>query len=340
MLGKMLGFGRNENYDKAIRLFDQGLYEEAIEAFARPEPSGKRDTLTERLAKFYTAEAHANLGQCALKRRRLGACGASLPRGAEDSSALRGPAFQPGACASATAEVFRRLESLDNALQINPRFAKAHFHRGLALYASGKREDGVEAICKALEIEHGFDTDACRAGIQKHYEGDYAAALHALEMVSATDVDDILFHFRLGDDLYRRGLFQDAIEEYDKALELNPSYADVHNHRGIALSAFDRPDEALESFQSALEINPDYVEARLNLGVTLRGSRPPLGCHEGVRERAEVGPGEHDRAAEYGRTDGRGCLGMLLLLLSFYFRPIPASRYSANSSSVSSLAAR
>ena len=62
MLGKMLGFGRNENYDKAIRLFDQGLYEEAIEGFSRPEPAGKRDALTERLARFYTAEAHANLG--------------------------------------------------------------------------------------------------------------------------------------------------------------------------------------------------------------------------------------------------------------------------------------
>ena len=33
MIGKMLGFGRNEHYDRAIRLFDQGLFEEAVEAF-------------------------------------------------------------------------------------------------------------------------------------------------------------------------------------------------------------------------------------------------------------------------------------------------------------------
>src|SRR5437660_972439 len=68
ILGKMLGFGRNEHYDRAIRLFDQGLYEEAIEAFGLSRATGRKDPLTDRLALFYTAEAHANLGQAALKR--------------------------------------------------------------------------------------------------------------------------------------------------------------------------------------------------------------------------------------------------------------------------------
>ena len=34
MLGRMLGFGRNEHYDKGIRLFDQGMYEETVAELA------------------------------------------------------------------------------------------------------------------------------------------------------------------------------------------------------------------------------------------------------------------------------------------------------------------
>src|SRR5262249_4352642 len=142
-----------------------------------------------------------------------------------------------------------------------PRFAKAHFHRGLALYASGEREQGIEAARKALELEPGFGTDAFHRGMKAHAEGDHAAALHGLEMVSATEVDDILFHYRLGDDLYRRGMYMDAAAEYKKALELNPNYADIHNHLGIALSADKEYEQAVSAFKKALETNPAFVDA-------------------------------------------------------------------------------
>jgi tetratricopeptide (TPR) repeat protein len=88
--------------------------------------------------------------------------------------------------------------------------------------------------------------------------------------VSATEVDDILFHLRLGQDLYRRGLYADAKQEYEKALDLNPNYPDIHNLMGLANSASGNLDEALECFRRALEVNPAYADARLHMAVTLR----------------------------------------------------------------------
>lgn len=38
----------------------------------------------------------------------------------------------------------------------------------------------------------------------------------------------------------------------------------------MALAALGREEEAIEEFQKALEINPRYLEARLNLAITLR----------------------------------------------------------------------
>jgi tetratricopeptide (TPR) repeat protein len=90
--------------------------------------------------------------------------------------------------------------------------------------------------------------------------------------VSHTEVDDILFHYQLGDDYYKRGLFVEAVGEYQKALTLNPNYADIRNHLGIAYSAQGLIAEAIREFQYALDINPRFVDAMLNLGITLRDS--------------------------------------------------------------------
>lgn len=270
VLGKMLGFGRNEQYDRAIRLFDQGLYEEALVAFEQSRESGRKDPLTERLALFYTAEAHGNLGHCASKRGAWERAEHHFRKALEIHPHYADLHFSLALALRRRLRYAEALESLDNALQINPRFAKAHFHRGLALYASGEREQAMEAVFTAVEIEPGFDTEAYRTALKEHAAGNYASALHALEMVSATEVDDILFHFRLGQDLYRRGLLKDALEEYGKALDLNPSYADIHAHLGIAQAAMEDLAGAAASFEKALAINPEYAEARLHLGITLR----------------------------------------------------------------------
>jgi tetratricopeptide (TPR) repeat protein len=270
VLGKMLGFGRNEQYDRAIRLFDQGLYEEALFAFDQSRESGRKDPLTERLALFYTAEAHGNLGHCASKRGAWERAEHHFRKALEVHPHYADLHFSLALALRRRLRYAEALEALENALQINPRFAKAHFHRGLALYASGEREKAMEAIQAAVEIEPGFETEAYRTALKEHESGNHASALHALEMVSATEVDDILFHFRLGEDLYRRGMLNDALDEYGKALDLNPSYADIHAHLGIAQAAAEDRKGALASFEKALAINPAYTEARLHLGITLR----------------------------------------------------------------------
>ena len=48
-----------------------------------------------------------------------------------------------------------------------------------------------------------------------------------------------------GDDLFERGNFEEAIECYNKALELFPRDPDLWNVKGLALSKLERYDEAI-----------------------------------------------------------------------------------------------
>ena len=61
----------------------------------------------------------------------------------------------------------------------------------------------------------------------------------------------------------------EAIAHFQKALQINPDYAEAHFDLGNALLQKGSVDEAIAHFQRALQINPDYAEAHVNLGFTL-----------------------------------------------------------------------
>jgi len=60
---------------------------------------------------------------------------------------------------------------------------------------------------------------------------------------------------------------KDALPALQKATELLPNEAEVHNNLGSALHDLWRLDEAVESCCRALELNPDFAEAYNNLGI-------------------------------------------------------------------------
>ena len=72
----------------------------------------------------------------------------------------------------------------------------------------------------------------------------------------------------LGNVLSRRDRIDEAIAQYQKALEINPDYMEAHNNLGNAFARLGRFEEAMAQYRKALEIKPDYVEAHYNLGVT------------------------------------------------------------------------
>jgi len=272
LLGKMLGFGRNAHYDKGIRLFDQGLYEEAVTEFdlARHAKSGRVDSLTERLSAFYTAESYAHLGHASLKQEQWGRAETCFARALAVHPHYADLHFYYALAIRAGGRYEEARDAMQKALDINPRFAKARFYAGLIAYELGEREDGLKALTNALELEPGFRTETFSSALELHESEDFDAALRAFEQVSLTEVDDILFHYKLADDMYRRGMYPEAIGEYLKALDLNPNYADIRNHLGITYSACGRSAEAIAEFRSALRINPRFVDAMVNLALCLR----------------------------------------------------------------------
>ncbi|MEL7038892.1 MAG: tetratricopeptide repeat protein [Cyanobacteria bacterium J06592_8] len=72
-----------------------------------------------------------------------------------------------------------------------------------------------------------------------------------------------------GLELYYLERYTEAVQSYDKALEIQPDDAKAWYNRGFALLKLERYTEALQSFDKAVEIQPDYADVWNNRGVAL-----------------------------------------------------------------------
>lgn len=77
---------------------------------------------------------------------------------------------------------------------------------------------------------------------------------------------DDVYWFQTGNDLYNASEYNEAIEAYDMAIELNQSYAEAWNNKGSALSDLGKYIEAEKAYRKAVEITPNYAQAWYNIG--------------------------------------------------------------------------
>jgi tetratricopeptide (TPR) repeat protein len=73
-------------------------------------------------------------------------------------------------------------------------------------------------------------------------------------------------HYNLGVQAQQSGNVQEALSEYQRAVELDPENADAQNALGLVLHlSFRRPAEAIRAYQKAIEVRPNFSEAKTNL---------------------------------------------------------------------------
>ena len=68
-------------------------------------------------------------------------------------------------------------------------------------------------------------------------------------------------------ELRQEGKFEQAIENYSKAIELKPDYAYAYINRGNLYLKTGKTEAALKDYNKAIELKPDYVVCYDNLGL-------------------------------------------------------------------------
>lgn len=106
------------------------------------------------------------------------------------------------------------------------------------------------------------------AALERHSDLDGAVEQYrrALEL----NPGNATAHFYLATALQRQDRLQPALERYRRALELEPERPEAHNNYGVALVAAGNREEAREHFRRAAELDPFFADPRDNLGTLAR----------------------------------------------------------------------
>lgn len=97
-------------------------------------------------------------------------------------------------------------------------------------------------------------------------------------------------HNNLGDYYGRRGEYEKAIEEFKKAIELQPNYGDAYHNLGNTYQQIGKIDMAIENYQKALQFNPRLWQSRQNLAVIYFGQEKFKEASEEMQKAIEISP--------------------------------------------------
>jgi tetratricopeptide (TPR) repeat protein len=73
--------------------------------------------------------------------------------------------------------------------------------------------------------------------------------------------------FNRGNAYDAKGQYDHAIEDYDRAISLDPSYSKAFNNRGYVWDEKRDFDRAIEDYGRAIDLNPQYAQAFNNRGI-------------------------------------------------------------------------
>ena len=76
-------------------------------------------------------------------------------------------------------------------------------------------------------------------------------------------------HFNSGGDKYDKQNYKGAIQDFTKAIELNPNYTKAYNNRGFAKAELQDYRGAIQDYNKAIEINPNYILMHITTGELL-----------------------------------------------------------------------
>ena len=95
-----------------------------------------------------------------------------------------------------------------------------------------------------------------------------------INVAIASETESAEVWFNKGVDLYEQGKYEDALECFDKAIELDPDFSDAWYNKGLVLQYLGREEEAQKCYEEAEKITDpkkDLIDAFINKIMDLFG---------------------------------------------------------------------
>lgn len=159
-------------------------------------------------------------------------------------------------------------------------FADVYNYLGLIAHEKGTYDEAIESFERALKINSRYTEALLNLSILYNDMGEYNKAKRLVEQSkkdagkTKTAMDPFIRsklankHSEVGDWYHGVGAYEQAVEEYRKALELEERYVDIRTKMAVCHREAGNPKQALVELQRAVKDNVKFQAAAVQLGVT------------------------------------------------------------------------
>ncbi|MCU0547382.1 MAG: tetratricopeptide repeat protein [Oscillatoriaceae cyanobacterium Prado104] len=156
------------------------------------------------------------------------------------------------------------VESYEKAIAIKPDWAEAYANIGSARSQQGNIDAAITYYQKALDLKPELAVLNFNLGNSFLQLYNYEAGINHYRKALEFNPEWPEVHANMGNALSMLGQLEEADISYQQALKFKPDWAEVYCRMGH-IKKQDKPLEAIEHFQRAIELNPKYSEAHQQL---------------------------------------------------------------------------
>jgi tetratricopeptide (TPR) repeat protein len=182
--------------------------------------------------------------------------------------------------------------------------AEAHAALGLSLFLDLKWTDSQPELEQAIALNANSVTAHLFYGWYLAFEGRFPESLAQMNLAQALDPLSFAIAYTTGNILYWHREYDRSIEQYRKALDIQPGSASAVESLGDSYLAKNQCAEATENYARGEELdgNPDFAAA-------LRSSYNSSGCSGMIQKQLELDSDHSSR--DYAPFDAAGFAALL-----------------------------
>ncbi len=175
------------------------------------------------------------------------------------------------------------------ALTINPGNSTLHMLLGSILHDMGRQDEALAALEQARRLAPQDPRVLSKLGMVLEHLHRFAEAEVCFRGVVELS-DSAEARFRLASVLQSQGRANEAIGEYEAAIEHEPAHVETHNNLGTIRHGRDELDAAERHFTACLTVNPQFAPAVINLGLVRQSQQRDDEAAELYARAAELDP--------------------------------------------------
>lgn len=176
-----------------------------------------------------------------------------------------------GSVYSATGKVNEAIGELKRALTLAPNSDEAYRRLGSAYRSGGRKQEALAAYQSAVAANPYYWANHNDLGVAYFHFGETDKALAEYQRITELSPDNAVGYVNIGAVYFRQGKWADCIAPLQKALEIQQD-PDVYSNLGTAYFFLGRYDEAVKMFEKAVALSPRNEQLMGNLGDAYRAA--------------------------------------------------------------------